>query len=307
MLPKIDLNALMLFQEVVSAGSITRACANTGISKSTISRKLAQLETEIGSLILKKNSRTLAVTGIGHTLYEYGRRIAADAVKAGLETTEMQSKLGGTLRVSMPSDFGVAWLGRAVAAFAVHHPDIRLEIGLNSGIVDLFKEPYDIAIHLGTPPPSRLVYRRLATLARGIYASPGYLEKQGLPLTLEDLRRHHCVVTEQQRSEGNWTFRNASRRRHVEVSGHAIVNNIALVRELLIGGVGLGLLTHALCRGDLAANRLVRVLPTWESAPLQATALILSRDRIPRKTRAFLDFIALWLDEYEGGTKCTGS
>jgi DNA-binding transcriptional LysR family regulator len=301
--PKFDLNALMLFQEVVSSGTITRACANTGISKSTISRKLAQLENEVGSLLLKKNSRTLSVTDIGRTLYEYGRRIATDAVNAGLEMTEMQSTLGGTLRVSMPSDSGVAWLGRAVAAFAVQHPDIRLEIGLNNGMVDLIKEPYDIAIHLGPPPPSRLIYRRLATIARGIYASPDYLEKQGTPLTVEDLRRHHCVLTEQQRREGVWTFRNASRRRRVEVSGQAVVNSISLVRELLIGGVGVGLLNHALCRSDLAAKRLVRVLPSWESAPLQATALILSRDRIPRKTRAFLDFIALQLDEYEDDMK----
>lgn len=301
MLPKIDLNALMLFQEVVSAGSITRACATTGISKSTISRKLTQLENEVGSLILKKNSRTLAVTGIGRTLYEYARRIAAEAVNAGLETAEMQSTLGGTLRVSMPTDFGVAWLGRVVAAFAVQHPDIRLEIDMNSGAVDLVKEPYDIAIHLGQPSPSRLVYRRLAALSRGIYASPDYLEKWGVPKTINELSEHHCIITEQQRSEGVWTFRNASRRRRVEVSGRAVVNNIGLVRELVIGGVGIGVLNHSLCHNDVAAKRLVRILSSWESPPLQATALILSRDRIPRKTRAFLDFIALRLGEHERG------
>jgi DNA-binding transcriptional LysR family regulator len=301
MLPKIDLNALMLFQEVVSAGSITRACANTGISKSTISRKLTQLEKEVGSLILKKNSRTLAVTGIGRTLFEYGRRIAIEAANAGLETSEMQSTLGGTLRVSMPTEFGVAWLGRVVASFAVQHPDIRLEIGINSGIVDLFKEPYDIAINLGQLPPSRLVYRRLATLSRGIYASPAYLDAHGTPETVDDLRQHHCIVTEQQRSDGVWTFRNASRRRRIEVSGRAIVNNIGLVRELVIGGVGIGVLNHALCHNDVTAKRLVRILSSWESPPLQATALILSRDRIPRRTRAFLDFVALRLDEYERG------
>ncbi len=301
MIPKIDLNTLMLFQEVVSAGSITRACVATGISKSTISRKLDQLERDVGSLLLKKNTRTLAVTGIGQTLFEYGRRIAAEVANAGEEVSELQSTLAGPLRVSIPTDFGVSWLGRALADFSVQHPAIRLEISLNSGPVDLLREPYDIALQFGRPPASMLICRRLAALGRGIYASPDYLEQHGTPLTVQELRNHRCVITEQQQLEGMWTFRNASKKRRLEVTGHAVVNSIGLVRELVLGGVGVAVLNHALCRKDVEAKRLVRILSSWESPPLQTFALALSRERIPRKTRAFMDFVALRLAAYERG------
>ena len=301
MIPKIDLNTLMLFQEVVSAGSITRASVTTGISKSTISRKLDQLERDVGSLLLKKNTRTLAVTGIGNKMFEYSRRIAAEVANAGEEVSELQTTLAGPLRVSIPTDFGVSWLGRALAEFSVQHPAIRLQISLNSGPVDLLKEPYDIALQYGRPPPSMFICRRLAALGRGVYASPDYLAEHGTPTTVQDLRHHRCVITEQQQLEAMWTFRNASRKRRLELSGHAVVNSIGLVRELVAGGAGVGVLTHALCRRDVKTKRLVRILSSWESPPLQTFALTLSRERITRKTRTFMDFVALRLAAYEAG------
>jgi len=125
---KLDLNALLLFFEVVNAGSISRASKKLDIPKSTVSRKLMFLEDQLGAILFKKGGRKLAVTDIGHALYEHCERIAAEIEEAGLGTTRMQTELRGMLRVSMPVDFGTGWLSSAIAAFAVSYPDIHLVI-----------------------------------------------------------------------------------------------------------------------------------------------------------------------------------
>lgn len=289
---RLDLNSLMLFYEVVNAKSITGAAKQMRLPKSTISRKLALLEEHLGAILLKKSHRLITTTEIGAVLYNHCQRLAAEVEDAGIETAEMQSTLRGTLRVSMPIDFGISWLSRAIAEFVLKYPEINLEIEVNSRFVSPRDDPYDITIQLGPLKESGLTYRRIATITRGVYASPAYLERRGMPYSVDDFSKHDCIITDQQRQDGVWTFRNKTKHRFIEVTGKVIVNNIGVVRELAIGGVGLCMLPNIMCRNDVKAKRLVRVLTDWESPPMHATALILSRKGIPNKTRVFLDFLA---------------
>lgn len=299
MTERLDLNSLRLYYDVVNARSMTRAANVLRIPKSTISRKLAQLEQHVGAILLKKGPRRLSMTDIGAALYEHCQRVVEEVEEAGLETAQMQAALRGTLRVSIPVDFGIAWLSRAMAAFVHRYPDINLEIDVNNRAVDPREDPYDLSIQLGPLKDSGLTYRRLATVTRGVYASPEYLAKRGVPRTVDDFQQHDCIVTEQQRADGVWTFRNRSQHRFTEVVGKVVVNNIGVARELAIGHVGLSMLPNVMCRNDVASNRLVRLLTDWESPPMHATALILSRKGLPNKTRVFLDFLAERLAEDE--------
>jgi DNA-binding transcriptional LysR family regulator len=292
MAERLDLNSLMLFYEVVNAKSITGAAQQLRLPKSTISRKLALLEEHLGAILLKKSHRLITPTDIGAVLYNHCQRLAAEVEDAGIETAEMQSTLRGTLRVSIPIDFGISWLSRAIAEFVLKYPEINLEIEVNSRLVTPRDDPYDITIQLGPLKESGLTYRRVATITRGVYASPVYLERHGMPYTVDDFGKHDCVVTDQQRQDGVWTFRNKTKHRFIEVTGKVIVNNIGVARELAIGGVGLCMLPNIMCKNDVKTKRLVRVLTDWESPPMHATALILSRKGIPNKTRVFLDFLA---------------
>ena len=294
---RLDLNSLRLFHDVVNARSMTRAAALLRIPKSTISRRLALLETHVGAILLKKGPRRLTTTDIGAVLYEHCRRVVDEVEEAGLETAQMQSALRGNLRVSIPIDFGNAWLSRAMAKFIHAYPAIHLEIDANSRAVDPREDPYAIAIQLGPVKESGLTYRRIATVTRGVYASPEYLARRGAPRSVDEFQQHDCILTEQQRQDGVWTFRNRSQHRFTEVVGKVVVNNIGIARELAIGHVGLSMLPNIMCRNDVRANRLVRVLTEWESPPMHATALILSRKGIPNKTRVFLDFLAASLAE----------
>lgn len=289
---KLDLNALLLFFEVANAGSISAAAKKLGIPKSTISRKLQFLEDQAGAVLFKKGSRKLTITDVGQTLFEHCERIASEIDEAGLGTARAQTELRGTLRVSMPVDFGIGWLSSAIAAFAVSYPDIHLVIDANSRWVDVSVEPYDVAVQLGPLPETQGRTWHLASITRGVYASPQFLERMGAPLNIEDFGRFDCIVTEHQRAEGVWNFRSGLGAKIINVAGRITVNHIGIARELVIGGVGLGILPNIMCQNDIRSKRLVRVLTDWESPTLEVSATFPGKRKESRRLRTFLDFMA---------------
>jgi DNA-binding transcriptional LysR family regulator len=133
--------------------------------------------------------------------------------------------------------------------------------------------------------------RHLASITRGVYASPAFLERRGVPLSVDDFERFDCVVTEHQRAEGVWTFRSGLGVKIIDVVGRISVNHIGVARELVIGGVGLGILPNIMCQNDIRAKRLVRILTDWESPSLQVSATFLGKRKESRRLRAFLDFM----------------
>jgi DNA-binding transcriptional LysR family regulator len=290
----LDLNSLILFYEVVNARSITRASENLRIPKPTISRKLGILEREVGGTLLKRGHMFLVPTEMGAVLYSHCSRLVTEIQTAGIITAKLQNELRGTLRVSIPIDFGISWISRTLAEFILKYSEIQLEVEVNSRLVNPRDDPYDLTIQLGPLKESGLTYRRLATITRGVYASPIYLARKGMPHDIGDFAEHDCIVTEQQRQDGTWHFVQTgdnSTHRPITVEGKVVVNNIGIARELAIGGVGLGMLPNIMCKNDVKANRLVRILNDWQGPSMHATALILSRKGIPNKTRAFLDFL----------------
>lgn len=288
---KLDLNALLLFFEVTNARSISAAAKKLGIPKSTISRKIQFLEDQTGAVLFRKGSRKLATTDTGQVLYEHCERIAAEIEEAGLGTARMQTELRGTLRVSMPVDFGIGWLSRAIAAFAVSYPDIHVVIDANSRWVDVTVEPYDVAVQLGPLPKTQGGTRRLASITRGVYASPQFLDRMGTPVNIEDFGRFDCIVTEHQRAEGVWNFRSELGAKVISVAGRVTVNHIGIARELVIGGVGLGILPNIMCQNDVRTKRLTRVLTDWESPALEVSATFPGKRKESRRLRTFLDFM----------------
>ena len=292
MAKKLDLNALILFYEVVNSQSLTRAAEKLRVPKSTISRKVTLLEQQLGSQLLKRGPRKISLTDIGRVLYNHSQKIVSEIEDAGFQASQMQSELSGVLRVSLPVDFGVSWLGRLIAEFAIAHPNIQLDVEINNRWVDVSQEPYDVAIHLGPPRNAHLPVKVFTSLTRGIYASPSYLKRSGAVKSIEDLQHNDCIVTEHQREEGIWKFIARGSTRIIDIQPRIVVNNIGIAREIAIGGLGLGILPNVMCKNDVAANRLVRLLPEGKSPPLQAAAFYSGRRRMPRKTKALIDFLS---------------
>ena len=169
----VEPNDLLLFARVADAGSFSRAAVAAGLPKSTLSRRIAALEAQLGERLLLRTTRRLAVTDFGHGVLEHARQIAADVEAAAALAQHRQAEPSGRLRVSMPSDFGNVVLGQRLADFIARHPTIELELDLSPRRVDLVGENFDVALRMGDlPDDATLAARRLAVFSHGLYAAP---------------------------------------------------------------------------------------------------------------------------------------
>jgi LysR family transcriptional regulator, regulator for bpeEF and oprC len=283
----LDLNLLLVYLEIVNSGSISRAAVQAGVPKPTLSRKLRQLEQQMGAVLLKRGPHKLEMTEVGRALFKHCERIAAEAAEASSIAADMQSQLKGTMRISIPMGIGNTWISHALARFAMLYPDLRLTIHVTNSWIDVSEEPYDVALYIGRVRNEHLPVRRLADLQRGVYAS---LERKGVPQAPSDLLQHECIALESQLADGLWKFKTAN---GVTVATPRMTSSdILVVREMVMAGLGCGILTHALSEQDVRAGRLVRVLPNWRIPAIPVLAMFLERRHMPQRVRALIDIFA---------------
>lgn len=286
----LDLNLLVLFYEIVNAGSISRAAIRLQVPKATLSRKLRQLEEQVGAVLLKRGPQRIEVTEIGKALHAHCERITAIARDASQITSEMQSAVRGTIRVALPFGFANTWLTRAMVQYAQRYPEVRVHAEVCNRWVDVSEDAFDVSICIGTVRNQNLPMRRLAALTRGLFAAPSYCERHGLPQVDTDLLRHECIALEAQVQDGLWNV--ATAEGSTPVRPRVTTCDIMLAHEMALGGVGIAMLTHALCQQDVQAGRLVPVLAGREVPPVDISVLYLERRYLPLRIRAFIDVMA---------------
>ncbi|MCK9510847.1 MAG: LysR family transcriptional regulator [Pigmentiphaga sp.] len=296
MATRTRLDTLLLFFEVVNAGSINKASEKLGTPKSTLSRKLRQLEEAMGSVLLIRGPQKLALTDTGRMLYGHAVRIVAEIEDAGLKASELQQEMRGTLRVSLPLDFWMSWIGEAISEFALMHPDLQLEIHNQDRWVDVSAEPYDVAIHLGPIHNQQVPVKRLGAISRGYYAAPSYLDGRALPRRQSDLVDCDCIVHAYQRLDRIWNVARAEDGDAIEIPSRISVNSIGFAQLLALRGIGIALLPDLLCHAEASQGSLIRLALEEEPPALQVSATFIGRRHLPRKTRAFLDFMAAQLE-----------
>jgi DNA-binding transcriptional LysR family regulator len=297
-IPGLDLNLLMLFLGIVNAGGISQAALQLRAPKASLSRKLRQLEQQVGAVLVKRGSKGLETTEVGAALLHRCERIAAETHEASLIASEMQSQLRGNMRISIPFGLGSTWISRALADFAIRYPDLRLSIHVTNRWIDVSEEPYDVAICIGRVRNEHLPVRQLAELPRGVYASPAYYERKGMPQAPADLVEHDCIMLETQISDGLWSCATSGRG---VVSPRLRTSDIIVAREMAVAGVGIAMLTHAVCEAEVKAGRLLRVLPQWRIPPVVVVAMFLDRRHMPLRTRALIDLMAQAIRTGEAG------
>jgi DNA-binding transcriptional LysR family regulator len=281
----------VLFYQVVNVGSISRAAVRLRVPKATLSRKLRQLEEQMGAVLLKRGPHRLEVTEIGRTLHEHCERIANIATDASQEVGEMQSGVRGTIRVAMPFGLANTALSRGMVQFAKRYPDVRLYAQVCNRWVDVSEESYDVAIYIGSVRNQDLPMRRLCSLPRGLFASPDYLARRGTPRTAAELIAHDCIALESQVLDNLWQVPGADGSA-APLTPRLTTTDIVLAREMALAGVGIAMLTHPLCADDVLAGRLVCVLPDLSIPPVSISAIYLERRYLPLRIRRFIDTIA---------------
>ena len=188
-----NLTAMVSFARVVDEGGFSRAAIRLGLSKSAVSKQVARLEDRLGTRLLNRSTRRLALTEAGTRLYERCQRIIAEAEAAEVEAGSLQTDPSGLLRVSAGVSFGHDHLAARLPALLDRHSGLTVELILNDRIVDLVEEGYDIALRIADLADSTLIARRLAPVRRVVAAAPSYLDRRGTPQVPRDLVDHSCL------------------------------------------------------------------------------------------------------------------
>lgn len=290
----VGLDDLALFVGIVEAGSLAAAARAAHLPKSSVSRRLAALEARLNTQLLQRSTRRLALTDTGRALYERCRPVVADAMEIEQEMLAQPGAPHGLLRVTATGAFGRLYVGPLMGEFLALHPLLDAELLLLDRPVHLIEEGFDIAVRMGSVADPSLIQRKLGSLERVLCASPTYLARSKPITRLADLAAHDCLATVM----GNrWTFQNAGRATFAEGRHRLATNQIEVLYAAAVQGSGIALLPRFLVNDDLAAKRLIALLP--ETPPHDGVVQAVWADSrfMPAKTRRFIDFLAARLSD----------
>jgi DNA-binding transcriptional LysR family regulator len=300
----MDLNEIVVFAKVVETGSFTAAAQALGLPKSTVSRKLAQLEERLDARLLQRTTRKLRLTDVGRAYYERCAQIVADLAAAEQVVAELQASPRGLLRVTAPIDLGGLWLGALAAEFLREQPDIQLELVVSDQVFDLVDERLDVALRFGPLADSSLVVRRLGAISAVVVGAPAYLDRRGAPTHPTQLSDHDTVAFVPVSRFRTWSLVGPGGETfELALASRLTANSVFAAREAVLHGAGLAVLPDFTIAADVAAGRLVRVLPGWGAGASDLSAVYPSTRNMSPKLRVFLDFVIAHLSPppWQGG------
>jgi DNA-binding transcriptional LysR family regulator len=293
------LRDMALFVEVVKAGQFTRAAENLGMPPSTLSRRVAQLERDIGLRLLHRTTRQVEVSDAGADYYARCAHLLEEARVAHEAVAQAAHKPSGTLKLSCSPDFASRYLPPVLQAYLERYPGVSVELDLTPRRADLVAEGLDAALRIGRLPDSSLVARPVATLQAALYASPGYLASAPELLQPEHLQAHQCLRMKAGAQGAMWELHRAAIRPEpgvwssaevvqVQVKGRLVASSVGLLREFTLRGLGIGAIEPAWAEPEVQAGHLVPVLPGWAFKPTPIHLLTPSR-LMPARVRAFAE------------------
>lgn len=291
---QIEPNDLLLFARVVESGSFSKAAQRLGQPKSTVSRRLAQLETALGQRLLTRTTRRLVLTDFGASLLEHAARVAEEVEAAASLAQHRQGAPAGRLRVSMPQDIANLTMQAVLGEYMQRYPAVELELDLSPRRVDIIAEGFDVAIRMGElADDASLSARRVVHQRQGLFASPAYLRERGAPAHPDELPQHAllCVL---RRTGGAmpWRLARGETVWQRELPARLMANSPALLLRMAASGLGIAAAPDMFAQPLLESNELVRVLPDWSLPMNVGWAVFPGRRLMPAKTRAFLDLLA---------------
>ncbi len=289
----LDPSDLLLFARVVEFGSLSQAGERLQLPKSTVSRRLTQLETRLGERLLTRTTRKLVLTELGASLLEHARKVAEETEAAGALAQHRQQAPSGLLRVSMPADFANIYLAGMLPDFMARYPAITLELDLSPRRVDLIAENFDIAIRMGSlPDDATLAARKVLVSNWALFAAPSYTGLHGLPEHPDDLFRHELLsLRRMPNGLVRWPLTRGKTTWERDLPVRLMANSPELLTRMAAAGMGIATCTTQFAAPLVARGELVRVLPDWSFPSNIGWAVFPGRRLMPAKTRAFLDML----------------
>lgn len=283
---------LRTFLDVIEASSITATAARLNLSKSVVSKRIADLEAALGAALFQRSAGRLAATETGRRLAERVRPLVAELDAATESAAWGLHGLRGRLSVTAPVSFGTLHLGPVIADFARQHPDLDLDLHYDDRMVDLVREGRDVGVRVGAPRDASLIARRLCEDRRVVVASPAFVAAHGMPDGPEALGRLPAIDYANVRAAAQWQFETDAGPVAVTMRGRLAANNGEAMRDLAVAGLGVAMLPMFIAAPALADGRLLRLLPGARTPPLPVSAVWPPARPVAPKVRAFVDHLA---------------
>lgn len=282
---------MRIFVEVVDRGSFSAAAAELGLTPSAVSKLVSRLEGRLGTRLLHRTTRRLALTPEGETYLLRARDILSAIADAEAEVSRTGRAPRGRLRVTCTTGFALHHLSQALPNFVETYPEMQVELSISDRVVDLLFENVDVGIRTGTIVEPTLIVRRIVEFERTTYAAPVYLKRRGRPETPDDLAQHDCVA-HGTRPPYHWPFFIGGQRVEVPIQARLAVDNAEAALRIGIAGGGIVRIADMLAGEAVRSGQLVHVLKNHHvTEPVVLSAVYpYGRQRMP-KVRAFLDFL----------------
>ncbi len=299
------LNLVSVFTRVVEQGSFTAAAAALHIPKSSVSRAVSRLEETLGVRLLQRTTRKLGLTQAGERYLAEVRGPMERVAEASSEISEMGRKPRGLVRVSIAPPLGDSLLTDIFVEFARAYPAIRVELVVVSRRVNLVEEGIDMALRAGKlDDSSSLVARKVAMGELGLYAAPSYLARRPAPRRFSELALHDAVVHKSASGIVPWRLSGPRGVEQVDVTGRVVADDLATVRLLALGGLGIALMPDAAVRTDLERGALARVLPAYTLRGAAVHLVSVPLRHVPTRVRLLRDFLLREIPKRLSGTPC---
>jgi DNA-binding transcriptional LysR family regulator len=279
------------FTTVVEAGSFVRAAELLEVSKTAVSRLVADLEARLGTRLLHRTTRKLSLTPEGEVFLERCRRLLQDLEEAEAELSAHAGEAVGQLRINVPVTFGLLHLAPLWPAFMVMHPKVALDVTLADRVVDLVDEGYDLAVRIARLQTSSLVSRQLTSTRLVLCASPEYLQLHGAPEQPADIARHAVISYTLLSTGDQWEFDGPQGAVSVKVSPRMRTNSGDTCCAAALQHQGIVLQPTFLVSPHLASGALVEILPQYRAMELGVYAVYPSRKHLTPKVRMLIDFL----------------
>lgn len=290
---RYDLDQLQTLLTVLELGTVTSAATRLNLSKSVVSKRISDLELELGTALFRRNAGRIVPTEAAERLAERIRPAIAE-LRAAAESAAWggAEALRGTLSVALPVSFGTLHLSPILARFALAHPGLSLRLDYDDRARDLARDGFDVAIRIGPLVDSAMKTRRLCTDRAIPCAAPAFLDRHGRPRTIADLSGLPAIVYGHLSASELWQFTQGGTVHHPRIAPVMSLNNGEAMRDMAIAGLGLAMLPGFIAEPAIAAGLLERILPGAETRELPIAAVWPPVAPMPQKLRAFIDHMA---------------
>nr|WP_275943915.1 LysR family transcriptional regulator [Gluconacetobacter takamatsuzukensis] len=290
------MDELTLFVAVLDAGSMAAAGRRLHRSPPSVSRVLAGLEQRLGARLIDRTTRRLAPTEFGRQFAVQARDLIARYEALARTATQEADQPAGMLRITAPATFGRRHVAPVLADLLARFEKIRATLVLSDRNLDLIEEGLDVAIRIGELTDSTLMARKVGSVGRILVASPAYLHRRGMPRSVRDLAEHDSILIESRPVAREWRFASGPHGKGphqvMRLTPRVLANDVEAAIAIARDGLGIVRVLSYQVADDLAAGRLVRLLPDAEPAPTPVHLISTCLSHRPTKTTAFLDFAA---------------